>query len=223
MIPIDEPGTEEELEPGRRRRLRLDLLIGAAALIAVALVARAIAGDKNDAGSAATSTPSRPSTAVAPTTAPASAPTAVLVTRADGQRRLLPALPARTGADPAACPPSVSCFTETAGPGTMLEAVVSRFPDAEVLAVRSVRLRDEPWGGALWFRELRFRVKGGELAVRVIARGPDARADGGRIGDHLYLRTTLQQYEVTVQVPAATGVTIEDLRRIAADDRLLIT
>jgi hypothetical protein len=105
----------------------------------------------------------------------------------------------------------------------MLEPVLSRFPEAQVLAVQSVRLQDEPWVGALWFRQLRFRVNGGELSVRVIARGLDARADSGRVGDRLYVRTTLQQYELTVQALAATGVSLDDLRRIAADDRLLTT
>jgi hypothetical protein len=222
MNPIDDPGTEEELDPGNKRRLRVDLFVGGVVLIGVVLIGKALAGDHRNPGPAASSPPIRASSDASAEPA-ASGPSSVFVTRADGQRRLVPGLPRRVGDDPAACPPLLSCFTETGGPGPMLEPVLSRFPDANVVAVASVRLRDDPWVGSLWFRTLRFRVNGGELSIRVIARGLDARADSGRVGDLLFVRTTLEQYELTVQAPAATGLSIDDLRRIAADDRLLTT
>jgi hypothetical protein len=220
MIPFDEPGMEEELEPGKRNRLRFDLIVAAGALLVVGLVARSIAGGDDGSGPAASRSPT-PSRASGPT--PVAGPGSVFVTGADGQRSRVPDLPRRVAADPAACPPLQSCSTETAGPGLMLQPVLSRFSGARVVAVKSVRLQDEPWTGSLWYRQLRFEVNGGELDVRIVARNPDERPDSGRVGDRLFVRETRQRYEVTVQALGATGVTLDDLRRIATDDRLLTT
>jgi hypothetical protein len=220
MTPIEESGAGEELEPHGTRRLRLDLLVAGAVLVGVVLAGRALTGDQRHAGPGASPSAGRSS---GPLADPSFAvPSSVVITRADGQRRLVPRLPPRTG-DPALCPTSVACSPQTASPAVVQEPIAARFPQADLLDAATVRLREAPWAGSLWFRRLIFRVNGGELSIRIVARGPDARADSGRIGDLLFVRTTLEQYEVITQAPAAAGVTLEDLRRIAADDRLLAT
>jgi hypothetical protein len=216
---------DEEPLPSTPRRLRIELLIGAGVLIAVVLAGKAISGRN---GGAADPTPG-PSVLeiVGPTSAPTTpvvpAPSSVLITHANGVRLLVPALPARATGDPAACPVRVSCLTQDAGNASVLDAVLARVPAAKTRQFRSVRLMTNPWAGQLWYRQLRFAVPGGELQITVAAQRPDAEADRGRLGDRIYLRTTVQQYEVTMTVPAAAGVGLDVLQQIAVDDRLLLT
>jgi hypothetical protein len=216
---------EEEQLPQSPRRLRTELLVGAGVLVAVVLIGKALAGRNGG--------PSHPSPSpsvleligptVAPTTPAVPAPSSVLITRADGERLQVPALPPRSGSDPARCPARVSCLSQDAGNASVLDAVLARVPAARTQRFRSVRLMTNPWAGQLWYRELEFTLPGGQLEITVAARRPDARPDRGQLGNRLYLRTTVQQYEVTMSVPASAGVKLDVLQQIAVDNRLLLT
>jgi hypothetical protein len=224
------PGGEEELpQPGptNNRRLRRDLLIGGGLLVGVLVVGRAIStGEHKPNAAVATRTtqaslippPPQPTTPIVP------ASSSVLLTRGNGSVILVAALPERTSDNPAVCPAHLSCFTQEAVPGTVLDAVKAVFPGARLLSESTVRLLTNPWAGSVWFRQLSFRVLGSRLQVVVSTPGPTDAPGSGTTGTGVvYYRSTFQQYLVAAQIGPGSGGSVEKLRRLAHDERLLTT
>lgn len=215
---------DEELPRESPRRLRIDLLVGAAVLVAVLLVGRALAGHGGP-------TDARPSPSHRPTPAtsgssspvgPPPVPSEIPVTRGNGAVDLVPALPRRTGENPAACPVE-ACLTEDAVPPGVLDAIATVFPRGEALFKISVRLPGRPWNGALWFRQVNVLVNGEQLLVEIYAPGPgDGVASGTSKDGLVYYHAAFGQYIVAVQIDPGAGGTLEKLRRLAHDERLLV-
>jgi hypothetical protein len=232
--PTSEEPTDEELEPGRGqdRRLRVELLVGAAVLVAVLAAGKALSTRGDGPGTSASPTPSSsssrdisiPGPIRAPTTPVVPAPRSVFITRDDGVRVLVPALPRRTFADPSACPVGVSCIIEEAVNGTVLDPVRALFPALKVVRMTTVRIVTNPWAGDLWYRELVFRSARAKLVVQISVPGAADSAGGGTGGDGMsYYGALRQQYIVYVEAFAKPAPRPDSLRRLASDDRLLLT
>ena len=182
---------------------RRELLIAAAALLAILVIGKAISGS-SDAPSSA-----RTSAAPTPTLARPNGPVA---------------LPPPVDGDVSACPERVRCLVQEAGNGLALEPVRARFSNAEVTRFRSVLLETVPWSGRLWYRELSFRLPDGSpLEIRISVRLQATAAQTGRVGTQSFAVAPLGRYVVRVTVPQALDLSPDALRRIATDERLLTT
>ena len=183
---------------------RRDLLIAAAALLAILVIGKALSAGSNDGPSSSAS-----SAVSSPTLARPNGPVA---------------LPPPAAGDVTACPKRVRCAVQEAGNGLALEPVRARLPKAEVTRFHSVLLETEPWSGRLWYRELAFRLPDGSpLEIRISVRLKATSAQAGRVGTQSYALAPIGRYEVRVTVPQATGLSPTDLQRIAGDERLLTT
>src|SRR4051794_29190227 len=117
----DDPADEAPAgPPSPARRIRRDVVIGAAALIAAAFVGKALSHGSDAPASRATP-PSSPSIARALPSGPV-------------------ALPPLATSDAAACPEPATCLTQEAGNGLALLPVRSRLPKAELVRFRTVLL-----------------------------------------------------------------------------------
>jgi hypothetical protein len=213
---------EEELPRQSRRRLRTDLAVGAVILVVVLVVGRALAGHGGgpDAAPTRSVAPSTGATSAVPVVPPP-VPSEVAITHANGAVELRPALPPRTSQNPAACPIE-SCETEDAVPTGVLDAIDAVFPHGETLFKITVHLPAAPWHGALWFRQVNLLVNGKQLLVRISAPGPSDDLASGTTSDGLvYYRAAFGQYVVALQVDPGAGGTLEKLRALAHDERLL--
>lgn len=218
---FDEDG--EELPTESRRRLRIDLVIGAVVLVAVLLAGRALSGHGKNPDSAPTPTvpPSPAATSTVPVTTPPPTPGPVRITRANGVVEVVPGLPPRTSDNPAACPVE-ACVTEDAVPAGMLDAILRVFPHGEALFKITVRLSGRPWHGAVWFRQVNMLINGEQLLVQVSAPGPHDTVASATSQDGLvYYRADFEQYVVSLQIDPGAGGTIEKLRLLAHDERLV--
>ena len=214
---------EEELPRASRRRLRVDLTLGAALLVAVLVVGRAMAGHggKPDARPSPSVERSPAATSTAPVPALPPSPSDVPVTRGNGAVDLVPALPRRTADNPAACPIE-ECVTEDAVPPGVLDAVGTVFPHGEALFKISVKLPGRPWNGALWFRQVNLLVNGEQLLLEIYAPGPSDDVASGTSRDGLvYYRAAFGQYVVALQIDPGAGGTLAKLRALAHDERLV--
>jgi hypothetical protein len=148
-------------------------------------------------------------------------PSQLRITRGNGAVELVPALPPRTTANPAACP-LPTCATVDSVPPGVLDAINAVFPDNTVLFTISVRLPDHPWDGALWFRQVNLVVNGSQFLLRVYAPGPSDDVASGTTSDGVvYYRAEFLQYIVAVQLGPGAGGTLDKLRALAHDERLL--
>jgi hypothetical protein len=214
---------EEELPRGSRRRLRLDLLLGAAVLVGVLLVGRAMTGHGGKPSTRptppVTESPAATSTAPAPARPPS--PSEVPITRGNGAVDLVPALPRRTADNPAACPIE-QCLTEDAVPAGVLDAVGTVFPHGDTLFKISVKLPGRPWNGALWFRQVNLLVNGEQLLLEIYVPGPNDDVASGTTQDGLvYYHAAFGQYVVALQIDPGAGGTLAKLRALAHDERLV--
>ena len=181
---------------------RRELLIAAAALLAILVIGKLLSGNSDG-----------PSPS-------ASSPATRSVARANGPV----ALPAPRTSDVAACPEGVTCLTQEAGNGLALEPVRSRLPKAQVTRFHSVLLETEPWSGRLWYRELAFRLPDGSpLEIRISVRSQPVPAQHGHIGTQSFAVASLGRYAVRVTAAQTTGLAQSVLESIAGDDRLLTT
>jgi hypothetical protein len=199
---MTDPDPPDRPARSTRRRLRLDLALGALGLAAVLGVGKLLSG-----GSSSSTGPSA------------------------GPRPTVHAvrLPAADPSDRNRCPARLRCRVEETKDGAGVAPVREEVPAAHVLRLHSVRLLSAPWDGVLWYRRLEFRVDGQLLEVEVRAAGGvtpgredvGGQAVTGRLGNRLFARMLVGPYEVVATVPAASGVELAALRAIASDDRLL--
>jgi len=183
---------------------RRDLLIAAAALLAILVIGKALSAGSNDGPSSSAS-----SAVSSPTLARPNGPVA---------------LPPPAAGDVTACPKRVRCAVQEAGNGLALEPVRSRLPKAAVTRFRSVLLETEPWSGRLWYRELAFRLPDGSpLEIRISVRLQATTAQAGNVGTQSFAVAPLGRYVVRVTAPQALGLRPDVLPSIAKDERLLTT
>lgn len=224
-------GTDELLPvpPRRSPSQRLQLAVGAAVLIGVAVVARAISHDgaAKPAVTHAAPLPQRTVVAVSPT------PGAPYPTRAP--RPAAGRLGQVYGAHgPGWCPPAddgmPTCIGIASVPRTVLDAVRERFPRVGHLVVLDEQLRDIGFGpGGLWYREVDARL--GRRSVIVAVHRQTGQAPPRVARFRSAHRTTLVveratgRFVVRVQVSAPNGrrtspVPVHDLLAFASDERL---
>ena len=201
----DQPGGVGDPSASRTRRLRIDLLVGAAVLVGVLVVGKGLSGGNRDGARPSASAASTP-----PLVSRSALPTSPV------------ALPRPGVSNPAACPRDVRCLTQEAGNALALQPVRDRFPKAGVIRFHTVLLRTDPWAGDLWYRELLLEVGGGqEIEIRISVRGRTAQEQRGRVGTQMFDVSALGPYIVRATVPQTVGLTADELHAIAADKRLL--
>jgi hypothetical protein len=184
------------------RRIRRDVVIGAAALAGAALIAKGLSNGSE-----------------APSASPSLSPSPTAGRTVQPEKPV--ALPPPRPHFPAACPESLRCLTQEAGNGSALEPVRSRLPKAELVRFQTVLLETHPWTGRLWYREMAYRLPHGQgLEVVIRAR---TRSAGSEPAPANAAVVFVGGYVITVAAPRATGLNVEELLSIAGDERLLTT
>jgi hypothetical protein len=210
---------EDLPQPGpskQRRRLRIDIAVGALVLLGVVLFLRASTRDHHH------SSP-------APSTSAAATPIGGFGTPPDSGSGLLggvpevqasATLPPLVDGDPTACPPKYPCASSRHVPPGVVAAVQAVFPTARVQDCYTVRLSGRP-DGLLWFREINADLNGASLVIQLQAPPPTGNAvPNGRSGTTTFYSAEHHGYFVSIEFDwpgSVSGV----LARLAADRRLM--
>jgi hypothetical protein len=206
-------GAEELAQPERRttaRRLRLELVVGAAVLLGILLVTRHHHGSTVDAGP--TSGPTATSSRV-----PASVGTAALA--------IYP-VPDRHAGDVAHCPLHLECQRVSAPTLGIREALQDAFPGARVEHAQTTRIDVKGYGTALWTSNLQARVGDELVRLRVQPRSPDDKQVHGSslFGGHAITHWESVQNQVRVVIdvvsPADSATPLTAIEQLARDARL---
>lgn len=220
---------EEEVLPGRdrppNRRLRLELGGAAVILAVVAGIASAISHHAKPNAAASSTTP-----VVVAAPAPSVQPAAVasdFVTLSPEHGGWIPR-------DPIPCPVQGQCITTHGVSMPVRLAVGNAFPGWTIISSRTIRLSVKNYGEALVSLDVDAQLGDARLIIRL--RGKDNYVHRSRsdpmgpgvvmlFGPNRITRyeTTLSQFYVTIAVvaPASRRQTIEPLRQLGNDGRLL--
>lgn len=209
---------EDLPEPRGRRRLRIDIAVGALGLLLVVLVFRA--STHHHAKPAATGGTTAPASPVGGFGTPPDSGSGLLAGLATGPAGATSPAIGRDD-NPTICPPShPACSRTDYLPRAVVTAVQDAFPTARVQSCYTLHLTGRP-DGLHWFRQISASFRGAPLVIQLQEPPPTGNPiPNGRSGRTTFYSAELGSYFVSIEFdwPGSTGA---ELAKLATDRRLL--